>query len=220
MNFNKLQSVDTTNDRKPRTGTGVRVQKYEGFKYTRGMRHDKDKKELGIEGKFFISNKQWAALNLDQYGLKQFTDSETGETVVAVVADENATMFKKSKKSPSNKKSKSAKWTRLEAALNKLGVIDMNALDVNQFINVNYLDTNSAVVASPVTMVINGITCVAVLSLTKGETKAKEPAVPKTKKEKVLTSDNVGAVANQEAPASKVEIKVETPVSAKNDWED
>lgn len=228
MNFQKFQSVDTTNERKPRTaGAGTRVQKYDGFKYTRGMRCDKDKKELGIEGKFFVSNKQWEALNLNTYGLRQFTDKESGETVIAVVADENATMFKKSKKSPDNKKSKSAKWTRLEAALNRLGVIDMNTLNVNQFLNVSYVDGNGKPSTSAVTVVIDGITCVAVISLSKGETKAKEPAVPKTKKEKVVASGEVNQ--DQSKQPNVVENKVETPAPtvnapvesvAKNDWED
>lgn len=203
MNFDGFESVDSSNERK--SGGRTRVQKYDGLKYTRGMRKDKDGKELGVEGKFFVSNKQWNSLSLETFGLRQFTKTEgegdakkiTG-VVVGVVADEDSVILKRSEK---GNKGKTFKSTRLEQALAATGVIDITALDVNQFINVSVAAEN---------VTVKGTKCVKVLQFSKGEVKAKDPAVPKEPKAKKATDTAAPAEATQEAAAAP---------AAKSDWD-
>jgi hypothetical protein len=158
MDFSKFSGVSSSNERKNPVST--KKQEYEGLKYRKFV----PKGKTDAEGRFYVSNKVWDQFNLDANGLKQFTNKETGETVIAVVSDDDAIILKKSKK---GEKTTSFKSTRLEAALHRIAVIDSSLVDMNQFINV-------ASVAQGVA--IGDVNCLYVLTPTKGEVKAKNAA--------------------------------------------
>jgi hypothetical protein len=186
MNFEKFSAVNSSNERKNPTTT--KKQEYKGLKYRKFV----PKGKTDPEGKFFVSTEIWGTHDIDNNGFKQFTDKESGETVFAVVIDEHAVILKKSKK---GEKTTSFKSTRLENALNRLGVIDSALLDANQFINVEVAATNVTIDSVPV---------ISALILSKGEVKAKNPAPGKKKAAEAVETANATATAAPavaEAPA-------------------
>lgn len=174
MNFDKFESVDNTFDRKPHTGGVFREQDYSNMKYRRVAKKikekDKDGKETGvvketIEGRFFIANERFNSLGLAGLGMRQFTAPD-GETVLAVVDDKFASIFKASKKSKDGNKVKNFKSPKLELALEKVAVIDTKSTE-SQYIDFDVIATN---------VTIKGVPCHQVLAMKKGV--AKEVAAP------------------------------------------
>lgn len=165
MNFDQFESVDNTHERKGGY-TLVKEQAYDGFKYRKGLKKQKQKDGSvteTIEGRFYISNAMWKAMNLDVNGLRQFTAPD-GTTIMAVVADADATILKLSKKSKDGKKVKNFKSPKFELALEALKLIDTNKQGENQ-----YLDLSS--VAKNVT--IKGVAVIEAFSFAVGQPKAK-----------------------------------------------
>lgn len=187
MDFKKFSSVSSSNERS--VGGGSKVQDFSGLKYRKSMKKDKTGKELGIEGRFYIANVLWEALGLEiKNGLRQFTDKATGETVIGAVEDKDAVILKMSKR---GKKTRHFKSTRLEAALHRIGVINSDLLDMNQFINTKEEAKDAEV---------DGYKCSTVFSVSKGETKAKAE-FPKKKSDS--TSQPAKSVDQAEAPVAQ-----------------
>lgn len=179
MNFDQFESVDNTHERKGGY-TLVKEQVYDGFKYRKGAKKQKQKdgsKTEIVEGRFYISNAMWKAMNLDVNGLRQFTAPD-GTTIMAVVADADAAILKKSKKSKSGEKVKNFKSPKFELALENLKLIDTNKQGENQ-----YLDL--AVVATGVT--IKGVSVITAYSFAVGKAKEKV-ATPVEKLESANTT--------------------------------
>lgn len=195
MNFDKFESVDNTFDRKPHTGGVFREQDYSNMKYRRVAKKLKEKdaegKETGVvketvEGRFFIANERFNSLGLAGLGMRQFTAPD-GETVLAVVDDKFASIFKSSKKSKEGNKVKNFKSPKLEIALEKAGVINTSLTD-SQYIDFDVLATN---------VTIKGVPCHQVLGMKKGQPKAEAAPVVASAK----TQEPTANAAEQAAPA-------------------
>mgnify|MGYP001559554701 CR=1 FL=1 len=166
MNFDQFKRVETSNTRKK--GTYVKSQSFEDVRYKRNEK-EKEGGVLAEEGRFYISNARFEAWGLTgARGLKQFTDPASGATVVAVVNETDAALLKQ--KGESAKKGKNFKSNRLEQALSKLGVINLASKE-NQYLKATEVASNAS---------IDGISCIHVLTFTKGEKKAKVLKVEST----------------------------------------
>jgi hypothetical protein len=198
MDFNKFESVDNTHERKGGY-TLVKEQAYDNLKYRKAAKKTKGKDGVEtetIEGRFYVSNARWAGLNLDVNGLRQFTAPD-GETLLAVTTDEHATILKLSGKSKEGHKVKNFKSPKLEAALEKLKVIDTTKIGDNQFIDM-------VSVAKGAT--IKGVPTVEAFTLAVGSAK------PKAAKEEIA------ATAPVVEAASTISSPVATPVAAVDEW--
>ena len=175
MNFDKFESVDNTFDRKPNANGVFREQDYTNMKYRKAAKKVKEKDADGnvlatkevVEGRFYIANERFTSLGLAGLGMRQFTAPD-GETVLAVVDDKFASIFKSSKKSKEGNKVKNFKSPKLEAALEKAGVLNSSNVGENQYIDFEVLATNAT---------IKGISCHQVLGMKKGLPKAEAPSV-------------------------------------------
>lgn len=196
FDFEKFEKVDNTFERKGGY-TLVKEQEYSNLKYRKAAKKIKAKEGVEasevIEGRFYISNERFKGLKLDVQGLRQFTSpAPDGDTILAVVADADASILKSSKKSKDGNKVKNFKSPKLEAALEKLGIIDTTLVGQNQFIDLTSIATN---------VTIKGVPCLEVFTFSKGTAK------PKTEKsEAPEVAETVGAPANAAvAPAKKAD---------------
>lgn len=192
--FSKFDKTENTFERKGGY-TVVKEQEYSNLKYRKAPK--KQKNEDGtttevVEGRFYVANERFKACDLanPDKGLCQFTAPD-GDVLIAVVAAKDATILKASKKSKDGNKVKNFKSPKLEAALEKLGIIDTTKVGVNQFVDLTSVGTS---------VTIKGVSCFEAFSLTKGVAKEK-PAAEAVATEQALK----GAV-----PASNA--------SAKDDW--
>lgn len=194
MDFSGFEQVDNSH---PRKGgyTLIKEQAYDNMKYRRALK--KIKQEDGtvkeeIEGRFYVANAKIKELDLlnEAVGLTQFTKNDTGETVLCVVAAKDATILKASKK---GKKSKNFKSPKMEAALEKLGVISTSLEGENQFIDLTLVATN---------VTVKGVACTHVFTMAKGVAKKVEAPV---------ATSTVADAAPASAPAPAA--------AAKGDWD-
>lgn len=170
FDFEKFEKVDNTFERKGGY-TLVKEQEYANLKYRKAAKKLKAKEGVEasevIEGRFYISNERFKGLKLDVQGLRQFTAAD-GETILAVVADADASILKSSKKSKDGNKVKNFKSPKLESALEKLGIIDTTLVGQNQFIDLTSIATN---------VNVKGVACIEVFSFSKGVAKPKAEKV-------------------------------------------
>jgi len=198
MDFSQFESVDNTHERKGGY-TLVKEQAYDGFKYRKAPKKQKQKDGSTtevIEGRIYISNAMWNKMGLATNGLHQFTAPD-GTTIIAVVADKDAAILKMSKKSKNGEKVKNFKSPKLELALEKLKLIDTNKLGENQFLDLTSVATN---------VTIKGVSVIEAFTFSVG--KAKEKVA--TPVEKLAEGNNTAA------PAAKVE---EAAAATKGDWD-
>lgn len=199
MNFDDFDVVENSH---PRKGgyTVVKEQAYENMKFRVAPKKVKAKdgaESLKMEGRFYISNARVQELGLGDEGangLLQLTNNATGVTLLCVVLDEHAQILKKSKK---GKKSKNFNSPKLEAALERLQLIDPKLEKVSQYLDLTQIAENTT---------IKGIPVIKAFTFSKGVAKA--PTVKET-------------VAETTAPAA--EVAQGQPVAAQaaapaNEW--
>lgn len=198
LNFDKFEAVNNTFERKGGY-TIVKEQLYDFLKFRAANKEktneDGTKSPDGISELFHIANKFFTEQNLAEHGLRQFTAPD-GQTVLAIVADEHASILKKSNKSKEGHKVKNFKSPNLKAALTKVGLIDPTLLGVNQFLNLELAGEN---------VVIKGIPCLKVFTISKGEAKEAPKKAEGTQQEI--------------APAGEPVKQAEPAVAAKSDWD-
>lgn len=167
MNFEGFEVVENSH---PRKGgyTLVKEQVYENMKYRVAPKKVKGKDDavsLKMEGRFFISNARVKELGLGDdgtNGLLQLTNPQTGATMLCVVADEHAEILKKSKK---GKKSKNFNSPKLEAALERLLLIDPKLEKVSQYLDLTPVELSPGAI-------VKGIPVLKAFTFSKGIAKA------------------------------------------------
>jgi hypothetical protein len=180
MDFSKFKAVDSANTRK--AGVTTKEQTFQDLRYRRIT-----KKNGSTEGRFYVSNARFDEWGLvGAKGLKQFTAPD-GEMVLGVVAEKDATILKSKK--DAEVKGRNFKAVRVEAALEKAGVI-VTTIDESQYLKLTE-------VASSVT--IDGIAVEKAYTLSKGDKKEKPV--------KAAPAEAPVAEATAEAAAPAVEAK-------------
>jgi len=156
MDFSKFEPVESSNTRK--SGGGFpKGQEYKHARYKALEKKSDDGTSLGLEGKVSFSNAQFEALDLDNHGMKQFIERDSAtkqikDMLIAVVSDNDATVFKKTNKGKGGK-TKSFKSSRIEQALSELGLIDTKAVGVSQVLDMVEVPEAKGVVIKGVTIV-------------------------------------------------------------------
>lgn len=131
FDFSNFKSVGTANEKVGnRTPQGQKFEfKFKKFESKKGA---KDGKAPTIESNFVISNTKFDELGLADNGLMQIISPE-GKTYLAVVGNEDAVMMRRTGKLADDaEKGKKFKSTIVENALHAQGVIDKDAVGVNQ----------------------------------------------------------------------------------------
>ena len=123
FNVSNLKAVEKANTKK--AGVSTKTQNF-------SLRFRKfDSKKSGEQTKFYVSDKLWAELDLDNKGLKQFIDPENNSLVyLGVVPSEQAKILK----GKTGIKGRNFKAVLLDAALSTAGLIDLNLKDKSQYL--------------------------------------------------------------------------------------
>lgn len=137
MSF-QLERVDRANTR-----TNVNAPK-RGQNFSVRYRKSKSEKDGSVEGRFYISDKVWNSLNLDQDGLVMFrvgfkNNDPEKKVLLQVVPNDKAVLLKKTDKNQNQgkKKGRNFKSTIMEEALNVIGHINTSdeMIGKNQLLN-------------------------------------------------------------------------------------
>ncbi len=184
MDLSGFSTVKTTNKRK--AGGGQKGQSFEDLKFRRAM----GKKSGKLVSQFTVSTARFASLGLASNGLRPFINKATNQVVIGVVADADAQVLKKTEKGDKGKKFKS---DTIEAALNASGIINSDAVGVNQVLKLVPIGTS---------VTIDGVLCSSAYLIEKGEAKVAATAAPKDNG----AASNAGAAPQPvaDAPAKKV----------------
>lgn len=166
MNFDIFEKVENTIVRKGGY-TVVREQSYDFLKFRKAVKKSKNEdgtEKEEVEGRFFVANAAFKIYALDTNGLVLFS-SPDGKIVLAVVAEADAEVLKKVKRSKANKKVRNFKYLKMEAALDRLGIIKADQIGETQIVDGKLIATN---------VTIKGVACSNVFELSKGVQKVEE----------------------------------------------
>lgn len=203
MNFASFKTVKTANERASVAGV-ARGQSFK-LKYRKFI-SKKDKKE-SIETLFEIAKAKFTELNLENYGLIEIKDPESGVSYLATVDNDNATMLKRTNKlaegAPKGKKFKS---TKLEDSLRSAGIIvdtDEN-LGKSQFLDLNKVAENIDLGTTE-----NPVKAYAIYEIVKGEDlRSDEEKAEDDAKEEIPVAEGSDAVAEEVEPEAEVQDEV------------
>lgn len=172
MNLSDFSSVKTANKRVAPSAKG---QNFTDLKFRKAT----GKKSGKLTSQFIVATAKFNSLGLSTNALRPFIN-KSNEVILAVVADADGQLLKKTTKGEKGTKFKS---DTVEAALNASGVIDSNLLGANQFLKLTEVGAN---------VTIDGVHCITAFAVSKGEKVVS--AAPAS------TGTSNGTVSNSAAP--------------------
>jgi hypothetical protein len=209
INFSEFIAPEVQNKRKE-NALPPKVQEFDNLKYRRAET-EKGGKPKSVQGGFHLAKKLIADLGLESNALRHFVHPKDKTIVlVGTVADKDGAYMKKRE---GKKKGDTFKSDNLEAALAAAGIIDLNVVGDNQFIDLVKVGENQT---------IQGFSVLTVYKAAKGTKKVTETPAEKKVEDKVVaaapaapaSAPAADAVAAAPAPAAAPV----TAATAQDDW--
>lgn len=208
FDFSDFIAPEVQNKRRE-TALPPKVQEFDNLKYRRAKTQKGGKPEPVLQGGFHISKALFAALNLENYALRHFVNPKNpaAGVVIGVVTDENGKFMKKRE---NKQKGDSFKSDALEAALSVAGLISLDRVQENQFLDLIQISGPGK---------IAGVDVVAAYRVAKGEAKKAEEASSTAKPAaEAAPAPATPAPAAAPAPSAPVAETAAAPAGGQDDW--